>query len=99
VQTNATGDPMSVPIGRYPEDTYSGGDARTVGNPWFLATNAFAELYFLANQPDKAHTFLRRTRYHSGGATTFSEQFSRQTGFMMSAPDLTWNYASFLSIN
>ncbi|KAI9251989.1 Six-hairpin glycosidase-like protein [Helicostylum pulchrum] len=34
-------------IGRYPEDIYDGYDT-SVGNPWFLATAAFTELYYLA---------------------------------------------------
>lgn len=99
VQQNSTGDLMGVPIGRYPEDTYAGSNPRSIGNPWFLLTNAFAELYFRANQADKARTFLRRVRFHSAaGSARFSEQYSRETGQMMSAPSLTWNYASFLTI-
>jgi glucoamylase len=34
-------------IGRYPEDTYNG-NGNSQGNPWFLTTNAFAELYYRA---------------------------------------------------
>lgn len=34
-------------IGRYPEDTYNG-NGNSQGNPWFLCTNAFAELYYRA---------------------------------------------------
>lgn len=34
-------------IGRYPEDTYNG-SGNSQGNPWFLATNAYAELYYRA---------------------------------------------------
>ncbi|KAI9352779.1 Six-hairpin glycosidase-like protein [Obelidium mucronatum] len=33
-------------IGRYPEDTYDGYRTDSQGNPWFLATNSFAELSF-----------------------------------------------------
>ncbi|KAG0176201.1 hypothetical protein DFQ28_007757 [Apophysomyces sp. BC1034] len=36
-------------IGRYPEDTYNG-NGNSQGNPWFLATTAFAELYYRAIQ-------------------------------------------------
>jgi len=32
-----------VAIGRYPEDRYNGYTTTAQGNPWFLATNAFAE--------------------------------------------------------
>jgi glucoamylase len=42
------GQPMGTAIGRYPEDTYSGGPTRSGGNPWFLATSAFAEFYYKA---------------------------------------------------
>ncbi|KAI8336143.1 glucoamylase [Chlamydoabsidia padenii] len=34
-------------IGRYPEDTYNG-NGNSQGNPWFICTNAFAELYYRA---------------------------------------------------
>ncbi|CAO3667930.1 unnamed protein product [Rhizopus stolonifer] len=34
-------------IGRYPEDTYNG-NGNSQGNPWFLAVNGFAELYYRA---------------------------------------------------
>ncbi|KAG2195786.1 hypothetical protein INT47_005763 [Mucor saturninus] len=34
-------------IGRYPEDTYNG-NRNGQGNPWYLATNAYAELYYRA---------------------------------------------------
>jgi glucoamylase len=96
---NAQGEALGVPIGRYPEDTYSGAEQRTEGNPWFLLTNAFAELYFKSGQADKARGFLRRVRFHeAGNSPSFSEQYNRHTGFMQSAHDLTWNYASFLSI-
>jgi glucoamylase len=89
---------MDVPIGRYPEDTYSGEDGRGEGNPWFLLTNAFAELYMKVGQVDKARGFLRRVRFHSGGGPSLSEQFNRHTGTMQSAHDLTWSYASVLTI-
>lgn len=35
---------MGPGIGRYPEDRYSGTTSSQQGNPWFLATNALAEL-------------------------------------------------------
>ncbi|MGZ3723418.1 MAG: glycoside hydrolase family 15 protein, partial [Bdellovibrionales bacterium] len=41
---------LGTAIGRYPEDHYTGYTSRndTLANPWFLATNAFAELYYRA---------------------------------------------------
>ncbi|KAJ3060152.1 Glucoamylase, intracellular sporulation-specific, partial [Rhizoclosmatium hyalinum] len=38
--------PIGPGIGRYTEDTYDGYRTDSLGNPWFLATNAFAELSF-----------------------------------------------------
>jgi glucoamylase len=36
---------LGTAIGRYPEDRYSGGET-SLGNPWFLATDAYAELCY-----------------------------------------------------
>ncbi|WP_372655339.1 glycoside hydrolase family 15 protein [Halobacteriovorax sp.] len=36
---------LGVAIGRYPEDTYDGVRTDSLGNPWFLATLAYAEYY------------------------------------------------------
>jgi glucoamylase len=41
--------------------------------------------------------FLARVRYHANGDGSLSEQISRYNGYMISAADLTWNYASFLA--
>jgi glucoamylase len=38
---------LGTSIGRYPEDIYDG-YGMSVGNPWFLATAAYSELYSLA---------------------------------------------------
>lgn len=38
---------LGTSIGRYPEDIYDG-YGTSAGNPWFIATAAFAELYYLA---------------------------------------------------
>mgnify|MGYP003402205089 CR=1 FL=1 len=32
--------------GRYPEDTYDGMVSGSIGNPWFLTTNALGEYYY-----------------------------------------------------
>jgi glucoamylase len=40
---------------------------------------------------------LARTRYHANPDGSLSEQMNRGTGFMQSANDLTWSYASFLT--
>ncbi len=47
---------LGVAIGRYPEDRYNGhgSSVENPGNPWFLTTHAFAELYYaVANAIDR----------------------------------------------
>jgi glucoamylase len=53
---DSDGKTLGTPIGRYPEDIYTGlGTAPNGGNPWFLATNAYAELYYrCANNWEKS---------------------------------------------
>jgi glucoamylase len=46
INTNAAAY-LGTAIGRYPEDTYNG-NGNSNGNAWFLATNAYAELYYRA---------------------------------------------------
>jgi glucoamylase len=43
---------LGTAIGRYPEDHYTGYETTplTRANPWFLATNAYAELYYRASR-------------------------------------------------
>ncbi len=40
--------PLGIPVGRYPEDTYNGVLTNSLGNPWYLCTSAFAELFYRA---------------------------------------------------
>lgn len=37
---------LGTVIGRYPEDTYDGIESGSIGNPWFLTTNAVGEYYY-----------------------------------------------------
>ena len=104
-----TGSP-GVAMGRYPEDRYSGTNVN-LGNPWVLTTLATAETYYhLAREwalagrkqeADHAHEladqFVSRVQYHSNGDGSLSEQMNRETGYMTSARDLTWNYAAVLT--
>jgi len=47
IQKDKSGNPLGMPIGRYPEDIYDGvGTSR--GNPWYLTTAAMAELFYNA---------------------------------------------------
>ena len=125
----------AVSVGRYPEDSYMG------GNPWYINTAAAAEqLYDALHQWNKigsitvtstslaffkdlmpsittgtyasststysslitavreyadGYMAILETYTPSGGA--LAEQFSRSNGQPLSAVDLTWSYASFLT--
>lgn len=92
-----------VAIGRYPEDAYFG------GNPWFLTTAAMGEIYFrlarASSNPEltrayahKGETFLERIRYHMPHDQRLTEQFRRDNGYVVGASDLTWSYASILTL-
>ncbi|MCJ1412272.1 hypothetical protein MMC19_006365 [Ptychographa xylographoides] len=125
----------AVAIGRYPEDTYQG------GNPWYINTAAAAEiLYDALYQWNRIGTlsvtttslaFFRdfmpsvATGTYASSSSTYStlttaiknyadgymsviekytpsggalaEQYSRSNGVPLSAIDLTWSYASFLT--
>ncbi len=78
-------------IGRYPEDSYYG------GNPWFLTTLAFAEYYYRLGNLNEGDRYLDRVRYHVDERGHMSEQMDRSNGFMLSAVDLSWSYAAFLT--
>jgi glucoamylase len=128
-----------IAIGRYPEDSYFG------GNPWALLTAAFAQLDYMAardflvqgaipiddadlaffrelalnagalgagisvkrGEPlfdeiiagfkTQGDSYLAEVRAHANPDGSLSEQIDKDTGVMMSAKDLTWNYASVLS--
>ncbi len=97
-------------IGRYPEDRYSG-SALNIGNPWPICTLAIAEglyryahilkqkgeLYKAQQVEQQAAQFLARVAFHAYFDGSLSEQIDRETGYMVSAQDLTWNYAALLT--
>lgn len=107
---NRSPDAPGVAIGRYPEDRYSG-DGFSGGNPWPLATLAMAEAYYrmaeaklkkgeagLANTLMlKGDRFVARVKYHTGADGSLYEQINRDSGYMVSAKDLTWNYAALFT--
>lgn len=85
-----------VAIGRYPEDTFEG------GNPWVLLTEALAQYYILnaIAQPDrrefylnKARAVIARVRYH----ITNNEQIDRHNGYPRSVSNLTWTCSELLA--
>jgi glucoamylase len=82
---------LGTAIGRYPEDHYYG------GNPWFLATFAYAEYYYKLGDRAKGDRYMRRARFHAARDGHMSEQMSRDNGYMLSAADLTWSYAAFIT--
>lgn len=99
-----------VAIGRYPEDRY-GGDNFNGGNPWPLTTLAIAEACYkmafefrLLNQNQNAlemigqgDQFVSRVEYHANRDGSLNEQMNRDSGYMTSVRDLTWNYAAILT--
>lgn len=78
-------------IGRYPEDRYYD------GNPWFLSTLAYAEYYYLLGNLTEGDRYMRRVRLHVGDDGSMAEQIGKWNGYMLSARDLTWSYAAFLT--
>ncbi|OBZ68698.1 Glucoamylase [Grifola frondosa] len=110
----------AVATGRYPEDSYQG------GNPWYLTTLAVAEQLYDALIVWEAQGAINVTstslaffqQFSSGVAvgtyasTTstykvaeytpsgggLAEQYSRSDGSPLSAVDLTWSYASVLTV-
>jgi glucoamylase len=60
------------------------------------ADPVYAEI--LKGLQDRSDEFLRRSQFHTGAGGHQSEQFNRNNGYMQGARDLTWSYASFLSL-
>ncbi|MCJ1352530.1 MAG: hypothetical protein MMC33_002514 [Icmadophila ericetorum] len=129
---------QAVAIGRYPEDTYYG------GNPWYLCTLAAAEflydavaqwearhsltidetsyaffkeiypattqrVYLSGNYDSPFFQIMRAVTAYADGFVdiiqqyiptngSISEQFNRDTGLPESAYDLTWSFASFVTM-
>jgi glucoamylase len=99
-----------VAIGRYPEDRY-GGAHFNGGNPWPLTTLALAEVAYEAaaelaakgdltlarNRAAFADEMVLRVKLHGHSDGSLNEQIDRDTGYMTSVADLTWNYAAVLT--
>jgi glucoamylase len=45
----------------------------------------------------RGDAYMERGHYHGQADGHYSEQINRYNGYMQSAPDLTWSYASFLT--
>jgi glucoamylase len=61
-----------------------------------LQTNPRLKSLVIKGLVAKGDWFLQRLRRHVNSDGSFSEQFRADTGFMLSANDLSWSYASFL---
>lgn len=48
---------------------------------------------------ERSDAFIRRAKFHTAEGGRQSEQFNRNNGMMQGARDLTWSYASFLSLS
>lgn len=87
--------PSAAAFGRYPEDTYYG------GNPWFLTTLAQAEIMYKSASTqydiDQADLVMKRVQYHVPADLHLTEQLDKNSGFCLGAADLTWSYVSFLT--
>ena len=57
----STGEPLGIPIGRYPEDTYDGVETTGKGNPWNLCTASFAEAFYRSAIAHQAAGHIRVT--------------------------------------
>jgi glucoamylase len=89
-------------MGRYASDAYYG------GNPWYLATLAAAELHFrlaaalapgagIAAAIERGDMFMRTVKAYTPPSGDLSEQFDRTTGAQISAKQLAWSYAAFIT--
>jgi glucoamylase len=87
-------------FGRYQGDTYFNGGA------WFPCTFAAAEFHYRLAAAENANTaehfakgdaILARARQFIPESGELPEQFDRDTGAPLSAHDLSWSYAAFLT--
>ena len=90
---------LGVALGRYPDDRYFS------GNPWYLTTLGAAEFCFRGSidAPEaqalraKGDAFLETVRAYTPASGDMSEQFDRATGAQLSAKQLAWSYAAFIT--
>lgn len=87
-------------LGRYRGDRFFGGGA------WFVTTLAAAGLRYrralcpgedVAALVGQGDAFMATVRAMAGGVGPLPEQVDRTTGLPVSARDMTWNHAAFLS--
>jgi glucoamylase len=78
-------------IGRYPEDTYNGYVTTSQGNPWFLATFAFAELYYRAANLYEANGQIPVTQAFASWLQTLTSSISVTVGETVSSSDFRFS--------
>lgn len=62
-----------------------------------LAKNSPEMKAFINSLIERGDAFMRRVRMHANPDGSLSEQIDRNSGFMVSARDLTWSYASYIT--
>ena len=77
-------------IGRYPGDTYLG------GNPWFITTLWLALYRCQQGHYEKAKTLIEWCVRHVDELQLFSEQVHKDNGEPISASPLAWSHAMFI---
>jgi glucoamylase len=86
-------------FGRYPGDRYYD------GNAWYLCSFAVAEFAYRraallrdADELARGDAVLDAVRVHIPESGELSEQFHPETGAQLSARNLTWSYAAFITM-
>ena len=77
-------------IGRYPGDTYHG------GNPWFITTLWMALYRCQQGNYEKAKTLIEWCVKHVDELQLFAEQVHKDNGEPISASPLAWSHAMFI---
>ncbi len=77
-------------IGRYPGDTYHG------GNPWFITTLWMALYRCQQGSYEKAKTLIEWCVKHVDELQLFAEQVHKDSGEPVSASPLAWSHAMFI---
>jgi GH15 family glucan-1,4-alpha-glucosidase len=77
-------------IGRYPGDTYHG------GNPWFITTLWMALYRCQQGSYEKAKSHIEWSVKHVDELQLFAEQVHKDSGEPVSASPLAWSHAMFI---
>jgi glucoamylase len=83
--------PDAPAMGRY------AGDAYYAGGAYYFSTFAAAEFCYRAGDLARGDGFLETVRHFAPADGILSEQFDQNSGVQVSAKDLAWSHAAFLS--